>query len=829
MIFHINCLSRQDAMNTERAYATEPEKKRAMAPKAAFRRPLAGTLVALVLGGFVLAPPAALATAKASAVAPAGLAPQDPTDPALYTAPAGEMLAFGVQEGNIRNYFHRQGPVAVHLLTRSGPEPRLIAAFPAGNQGIGVWFDAEGDYPQIWAGAAAGPADAAAVGAGGGVTAVVREAGEKDLYGVRATVKSDAAKLTAYLALLANVRTLRDFGYGLCLENASQFAELRNETIEFLPEDNVVRVRRQQIGGTDAMELLIKGGEGTTLTVTNREFAARPHCQATAGPETERLIEIAGPGGVQVEIIALSTDEPLTPIDKADLLVRPPADSFEFNALAFLSYAEKLQAGAWRFLTYFGRDTLLSVRMLMPGLKRDVVEAALTAVIERINLRPGLPDPAFGYTVEVGEVAHEEELADYAAWKNLREAPRPADLRQPRYDYKMIDDDFLLAPVLVDFIAKIRADIPDPAQAAAAIQAFLARPRPDGAAFRTAIEANLQLVLDRAGPFADDPAAPADKIAKLVSLKALVPVGQWRDSDMGIAFGRYAFDVNAGLVPGALDAARTLYTELGDSAKASEAAALRARWTDIDELFRVERPLAEVQADVADYAADVGITDTSRQLQPEPDGQYRYYGIALDGNGRPLPVLHTDHGFVMEFTNPSEAYLTRAARTLGRDFPAGLMSDVGVMVANPALAPAEFVVTDPKDLRTPADDVVVTLRGQFTSSHYHGTVVWSWQQALLASGLRRQIERADIAAATRAALQDAECALWRSINLAEKVRAGELWSWAADAQGRLEYRAFGYNRTDVDESNAAQLWSTVYLVVKEPTPAQNARCAPVTP
>jgi hypothetical protein len=64
----------------------------------------------------------------------------DPTDPAKFTEPTGEVLAFGVKEGNLRNYFHRQGPTAVHLLARSGPEPRLIAAFPANNQGIGLWF-----------------------------------------------------------------------------------------------------------------------------------------------------------------------------------------------------------------------------------------------------------------------------------------------------------------------------------------------------------------------------------------------------------------------------------------------------------------------------------------------------------------------------------------------------------------------------------------------------------------------------------------------------------------------------------------------------------------
>lgn len=754
-----------------------------------------------------------------------GGAGEDPTDPAGFTTPQGEKLAFGVKEGNIRNYFHRQGTAAVHLLTRSGPDPRIIAAYPAGNQGIGVWFDAESDTTELWAGATAGPTDDATVIAGGGVTAVVREEGEKDMHGVRATIQSDADRLTAYLALLANVRTLRDFGYGLCLENASQFPELRNETVEYIAEHNVVRVRRTQIGGDYAMELLIKGGPGTTLAVKEQEFAARASCQATAGSDTESLIEISGEGGVQFDIIVLSNDEPLTPIEKTDLLTEATGNSFEFNALAFLSFVEKLQAGSWRFLTYFGRDTLLSVRMLMPGLKRDVVEAALTAVIERINLKADVPDPYFTYTIEVGDVAHEEELADYAAWKNDVLDPKPADVRDARYDYKMIDDDFLLAPVLVEYIAKVRSDIPDADEANAAIDAFLARTRPDGTTFQAAIEANLKLVLDRARPFAEDPAEPAAKLDKLVSLKNTVPVGQWRDSDMGIAFGRYAFDVNVALVPGALEAAQALYTELEDADSATDAGTLLAEWQNIDDLFIVNAPLAEIKTNVADYAATVMVTDTSAQLEPEVDGNYRYYGIALDGNGEPLPVMHTDHGFVMEFTNPDEDYLKRVARTLSNDFPAGLMSSVGVLVANPALASADLMVTDPKDLKKPEDDVQVTLHSKFTNSHYHGAVVWSWQQALLASGMRRQIERADIATATRNELKQAECKLWQTIDAAESVRAGELWSWAPNAEGELEYRAFGYNLADVDESNAAQLWSTVYLVVKKPTAEQNDLCA----
>lgn len=759
---------------------------------------------------------------QVEALPPAGVEAENPADPTLYGTPAGEELAFGVKEGDLRNYFHRRGTVAVHLLTRSGRDPRLIAAFPAGNQGIGVWFLDPGADAQLWAGAAAGPDED--VSAGGGLTAVVREEGERDMHGVRATLRSDATRLTAYLALLANVRTLRDYGYGLCLENANQFPELRNERIELIEQHDVVRVRREQIGGGHAMELLIQGRQGTTVSVREDEVPARQACQATADELTETVIELSGEGGVQADVILLSDEEPLTPIDRDDLLTETPEPRFELDALAFLSFAEKLEAGSWRFLTYFGRDTLLATRMLMPGLRREVVEAALTSVLERINLQSGLTDPGFEFEIERGEVAHEEELGDFAAWKNSMLETPPDDLRAPRYDYKMVDDDFLLGPALVDYLAKLRAELSDGGQADAAFEEFLSRVRPDGATFREALLANLDVVIARARPFAEDPAEPAAKLQKLVALKENVPVGQWRDSDMGLAFGRFAFDVNVALVPGALEAAEGLYSALGMPEQARSSRTLREGWRDVEELFVVEAPGADVRANVASYARTTEVQDASEQIEPEPDGQFRYYAIALDREGRPLPVLHTDHGFVMEYTNPDEDYLRRAARTIATDFPAGLMSPVGVMVANPALAPEDAQVVDPRDLMDPADDQPVPLRSIFTSSHYHGAVVWSWQQALLASGIRRQLERTDLSAETRDTLMDAECKLWRTIESAESVRAGELWSWAPGADGQPEYRAFGFNRADVDESNAVQLWSTVYLVVKEPTEEENGRC-----
>ena len=732
-----------------------------------------------------------------------GLAPPvSAFEASTFVSPPGDALAFGVEDGALRNYFSRQGPAAAHVLTRSGEHPRLLVAFPAENQGIGVWLSAPGGA-QLWIG------DAGATPLGGDLAAVQRAGSAGEAYGVRGTLHSDAGALSTELMLLANVRTLRDYGYGVCLEDAARYPLLRNESVELSADGQRARIRREQIGGTHSLELLLQAQPGTHLALSTREVAVRPECPLPAGAGQARL-DITGDGGIALDFIALSDEAPLTPIEPAALLSTAAPQGPDRAALAFLSYDETLLAGSWRFLTYFGRDTLLSLWLLEPALAPRVMEAGLGAVLERVQLVPGSAAPDGG-VVDVGDVAHEEEIGDYAAWKNTLAGAAPGSERQPRYDYKMIDDDFLLAPVVASFMS-----------AGAELEAFLARPRADGSTFGAALSANLALVLQRARPFAD--AAPAERATRLVALRPGLAVGEWRDSEMGLAFGRYPFDVNAALVPGALEAAARLYERLGQPAEAAEAARLAAAWQGAAELFRTELPLPTAQANVRDYASALGIADTSAQLEADAaGGNVALYGIALDASGRVLPVMHSDHGFALAFTNPGEPYLAHVASLLTRPFPAGLVSAVGVLVANPALADPGARVIDPKDLADPADDASTPLRELFTPAHYHGAVVWSWQQALLARGLRRQLSRADLSSETRAALSAAECAVWRAIDATAAARTRELWSWAADERGQLSLRPFGAG-TDADESNAIQLWSTVYLAVRAPTPEQNAVC-----
>ena len=128
-----------------------------------------------------------------------------------------------------------------------------------------------------------------------------------------------------------------------------------------------------------------------------------------------------------------------------------------------------------------------------------------------------------------------------------------------------------------------------------------------------------------------------------------------------------------------------------------------------------------------------------------------------------------------------------------RPFPAGLMTPVGMLVTNAAFADA-------------------TLQPMFARDRYHGMVVWSWQQALMAAGIAKQRARSDLPAETQAMLATAHKELWQAIDATYAARSSELWSWSTkDGQYILE--AYGQRDGDKTEANAVQLWSTIYLAV----------------
>ena len=652
-------------------------------------------------------------------------------------------LQFRVIEGRVLNAFHRQGDVSAHLLLSSGTEPRVLVAFPAGNSGAGVWFE-DSDAPVQWS-----------LGETKGITRP--DAAGRPLHGIVAEASVDAAKLVVRDAVLGSVRVLRDFQLGIDYpESVGVRARVSAHGVNWA---------RPRIDGAPgyaiAIELLngnVRGGGNTPVVLT---------------PEREGE-------PLRLRITALTGEKPLTPLT-ADELFGPQAgdDPRSRQALQFLGYREKFLAGSWRFDTYFGRDTLMSLRLLMPALQPQAIEDGLASVLERLDAQ--------------GEVAHEEDIGEFAILRRRKEGATEAEtIDAPIYDYKMIDDDFMLAPVAAAWLL----DRPEGRDRAAT---FLARKTAKGEALGAALARNFAFVARSAQAFARQPVA-----RNLVSLKPGSNVGQWRDSEGGLAGGRIPYDVNAVLVPAALDAIARFndagllqsYATPAQQQAFATARADAAMWSrEAPPLFRVNLAASAARAAITRYAKSQTI-DPAPAVASVPRDGLRFDALALDADGKPIPVLHSDGGFALLFGQPDAQSLDTMVAAMARPFPAGLLTDVGLLVANPAYADAGIAA-------------------KFDRNAYHGTVVWSWQQALLAAGLARQLQRDDLPDTTKTRLRDAQRRLWQAIDATRALRTSELWSWS-HADGRYRMQPFGQGTGDVDESNAAQLWSTVYLAIPPP-------------
>jgi glycogen debranching enzyme len=506
----------------------------------------------------------------------------------------------------------------------------------------------------------------------------------------------------------------------------------------------------------------LDGAAGYRLTLQVVDGKLQSNGQMSAGTD----------GRIKLRVTALSGESPLTPLSGTALLngTENP-DPAAVNTLTFLSYKEKFLAGSWRFNTYFGRDTLMSIRLLMPVLAPEAIEAGLRAVLERLA-----PD---------GEVAHEEGIGEFAVLTHKRQEGTSSDA--PIFDYSMIDANYLLAPAIADYLL----DQPEGKKRASS---YLS-----AASAGQSLVRNLRLVVTSAAKFAAHP-----DYENLISLKPGKPNGQWRDSGDGLGGGRYPYDVNAVLVPAALEAtSRLVQSGLLDSFLAttdrellSHAGAYVKVWRrQAPDLFNKTIGNSTAHSAIEAYARQISVP-SGNALVALDKNTVHFHAISLDASGKPVPIVNSDEGFELLFGTPAAAILDRDVESVIRPFPLGLMTDVGMLVANPVFADA-------------------TLQARFTNHAYHGTVIWSWQQALFASGLERQLRRTDLPASVRQHLRAAQQTLWQAIRATRSVQSSELWSWDFTG-GHYQIVPFGASGTDADESNAAQLWSSVYLAVKEP-------------
>ena len=681
------------------------------------------------------------------------------TIPQPAAHPSAAVLSFRIDDGLNTNSFLRQGTVAAHLVLRSGREPRILVAFPAGDSAVGLWF-ARSSRPVTWT--LTSPPRAFTTSDSEG----------RPLRGIQAQITADAAELTLQRAILSSVRILRDY-----------------ESLGTVPHgiDVAPSVTGKQLSwARDRLD----GAAGYALSL-------RALGDETVTPDS---IRAGRSGRLQLQIRAVTGERPLTPLSAASLLNSSAGtDTRARSVLAFLSYREKFLAGSWRFDTYFGRDTLMTLELLAPALESEAIESALGSVLTRLA-----PD---------GEVAHEEEIGEFAVLHNLARARRgaaaaeptppgqgaaqgtadsPGPSDRPLYDYSMIDETFLLAPVaahcLLEPLERKRA------------RTFLQHRDAAGRPNAQSLIRNFAWVIARTADFA---AAPT--VAHLIGLKPGHNAGEWRDSEHGLGGGRYPYDVNVAFVPAALESiAQFLDSHLLDPYLTSQQRTLLARaasqarvWrTQAPPMFVTSVPGQRARTAVEAYAETVGV-DPANALASLPAGAVQFDALALDSAGQPIPVMHSDEGFSLLFGAPAVEDLSRGIAVVGRPFPAGLMTPAGLLVANAAFAAEE-------------------LQSQFSNTAYHGAVVWSWQQAVLAAGLDRQLGRDSLPPALRSRMRRLRALVWNAIRVTAPVRTSELWSWRFE-HGHYAVAPFGQGVSSSDESNAAQLWSTVFLALRPPS------------
>lgn len=674
--------------------------------------------------------------------------------------------------------------------------PRLVVAWPAGNSGICTFFQ-----PQNGAN---GSLAIALVNStvGTPLAPVFRNASGSDypVVGVQGVLSFNSSA-TLTIPILGSIRTIRDFTEGPSLlrpviQDAVNVTRFNGTGASFsrLWLDNVT---------TTTFTMMPSGNTQTNITINSRNktisFGAGFYT-FSASFNYPQLTQLA-------------PDQVLNTASQS--LVEQQSD--QTTSLSFLSYTEKLLAGAWRFLTYFGRDSMISALLLEPVLSQgngSATEAVIGAVLERINRTDG-------------SVCHEETIGDYATYLNLEENITSTD---PGFTYPMIDTDFYL-PVLMQ---QYFNSSPDRVQPLLSRGAGTVDPENANLTYANLTLINAEKIINITAPFARN-----QTIGNLLHLKEGEIVGQWRDSTYGLGGGRIPFDVNTALVPAALRAIAQLArsgvypnnTRVNTTAWRTLADTNARVWEEKTLQFFERNITADEARDRLQNFVDTASFyngPTNDSSLPE-DGNITSYAIALQGynNLSSVDVLHSDTAFRLFFLNASSStpeaeaqetrFINATADSLVRPFPAGLLTPQSMVVANPALSGSDVLTEN------------------FTNAAYHGTVVWSFQLAMMAKGLERQLARCNSTKyvtpnttqvpqwcddeTVEPNVRRAYNALWDSIEDNAAQLQSEVWSWTynndTDAYTTTPLGALPPppGVSSGTESNVRQLWSLTFLSV----------------
>lgn len=172
------------------------------------------------------------------------------------------------------------------------------------------------------------------------------------------------------IPILGSIRNIRDF-----TEGPSLLYSVIQDTIEFSELDNGgVLLERLWLDNVTTTRISFVPSDNKTITINNKtlEFEAGTY-NFTAIFDHPQLTQLNASSVLNEK--------------SQDLL---NSDPDQMTSLSFLSYSQKLLAGTWRFLTYFGRDSMIATLLLQPVLSEGeggAIEAVIGAVLERLNRR----------------------------------------------------------------------------------------------------------------------------------------------------------------------------------------------------------------------------------------------------------------------------------------------------------------------------------------------------------------------------------------------------------------------------------------------------------
>ncbi|EXJ59025.1 hypothetical protein A1O7_06456 [Cladophialophora yegresii CBS 114405] len=672
--------------------------------------------------------------------------------------------------------------------------PRFIVAWPAGASGICTFFQ-----PQN------GPNGSLAIELvnstlGSPLGPVYRTSSNSDnsFVGVQGVLAFNSSA-TLTVPILGSIRTIRDFTEG---------PSLLRPVIQ------------------DAVNITRSNGTGATISrlwldnVTTTSFTLVPYQNPGSNITINQRNKTVSFGAGFYAFSASFNYPQLTQLPPSQVLNSASQNLIDqrpdqTTSLSFLSYTEKLLAGAWRFLTYFGRDSMISALLLEPVLSQgngSATEAVIGAVLERLNRSDG-------------SVCHEETIGDYATYLNLE---NNITSTSPGFTYPMIDTDYYLTVLMAQYFNTSPSRVgPLLNRSAGSIDV-----QNRNLTYQALALINAQKIMNITAAFAQNQIA-----ANLIHLKPDEIVGQWRDSTYGLGGGRIPFDVNTALVPAALRAIGQLARTPGvfpNSTSTSSWRTLADRRAQIWEenalqFFETNITASTARSRLQNFANTATFYDGPANASSLPSsGNITTYAIALNGynNLSSVNVQHSDTGFRLFFVNASAStpeaaaqetrFINATANSLIRSFPAGLMTPQSIIVANPALSGSDVLIAN------------------FTNAAYHGCVIWSFQLSMMAKGLERQLARCDstnttsAASATPAWCSDSSVynnvllaynTLWDSIEANSAQLQGEVWSWRYNNRtGNFTTLPLGVlppppGVSAGTESDIRQLWSLTFLAV----------------